>query len=135
MGRRMKYKYDWGYGLPDHLVVRGVASSNYEANMIGCEMNIISKFIWGLGAAMNSVYNAHGFSVKFQSSREHNILRARLLTKIWRYCKKNEITIRGNRKIFDRMKRNNERLFTENYNQLIEIINIRNYEKLQPRTP
>lgn len=82
------YKYDRGYGLEGHLVLRGKNQDQFTANMIGGELNILSKWIWGTGMSANSIYNAHGFSVKFQGPKDLNLTRAKLLARVWRWCRR-----------------------------------------------
>lgn len=83
------YRYNRNIGVPGCVVVEPVDKpSRKEAVRVGSELNHLSRFIWGMGAAANSVYNAHGFFVKFQGPPEKNEKRAKILTKAWRELKK-----------------------------------------------
>lgn len=74
----------------DNGIVRVLAT--YGPDQI--EMNRISRWIWGTGASLDKVFNTGGGAIiKFQSGTDDNLKRAKLLTKIWRYCKKNNIAI------------------------------------------
>ena len=87
------YVYDWHYGPPTGFVLRGRSVDNYTANYISKEMNIIVKHIWGVGYLGNTIFTS-GLAPIFQSNDiKLNILRGRLVTRIWRYCKKKEIKI------------------------------------------
>ncbi len=126
-----KYKYDKGYGLPGHIVVRGVPDGAREGFNVGAELNTISRFVWGLGAAMNEVYNAHGALVKFQSYEKTNIRRAKLLTKIWRYCKENNIPINTNVFRYASGGRVRYHTQTEDFGEIIKLINANVMQRVQ----
>lgn len=58
------------------------------------ELNRITRFLFGEGAAANSVFNCGvGAFIKFQSQPHINKKRAFLTTKVWRYCKQYKIKI------------------------------------------
>ena len=89
------YRYNWNVGLLNHMTIEGIPSG-YMGNMVDKEMNIITRWIWGKGMALDQVVNCVGLSVKFQSTKNNNIERSKLVTKIWRYCKSNAIDITYN---------------------------------------
>lgn len=61
---------------------------------IQVELNRLSRYLFGEGASLNQVFNCGGGAfIKFQYKPEVNRRRVLLLTKIWRYCYKNEIKI------------------------------------------
>jgi hypothetical protein len=82
------YRYNRNVGLPGHIEVHGTPQG-CEGNEITFELVILSKFIWGRGAAANSIFNTGSMIVKFQGPKEDNERRAKLLTKVWRLCKIN----------------------------------------------
>ncbi len=124
------YRYNYNVGLTNHFVLEGIPDGTKEGFKIGAELNILSRFLWGLGAALNSVYNALGACVKFQVDLKTNRKRARLLTKIWRYCKKNNIEI--NSKNFPRRKIKEEKTDRENFEWFKEYtVKQREFENLK----
>ena len=48
------YRYDWNIGLDNHMVVVGIPSG-YDGNMIDMEFNILSRWMWGLGASLSPI--------------------------------------------------------------------------------
>jgi len=61
------------------------------------ELNRLTRFLFGEGAAANQVFNCGvGAFIKFQYKPEVNKSRALLTTKIWRYCKSKNIEISHN---------------------------------------
>ena len=58
------------------------------------ELNRLTRFLFGEGAAANQVFNCGvGAFIKFQYKPEINKTRALLTTRVWRYCKNNGIEI------------------------------------------
>lgn len=125
-----KYIYNRNIGLKGCVTVIASPQGTRESFDLNMEMCLISRFIWGLGAAANEIYNAIAAGVKFQSESSINERRAKLLTKIWRYCKKNNIPI--NCDVFHQQYsgRLRSHKHTENFEELITIIK-NNYEKFK----
>ena len=86
------YYYNWNVGLDNHMTITSVPQG-YEGNMIDKEMNILSRWIYGKGASLNQIVNCVGFMIKLQGEKDENLKRAKLITKLWRYCKNNNIAI------------------------------------------
>lgn len=61
---------------------------------IQVELNRLTRYLFGEGAAANQVFNCgSGAFIKFQTKPEVNKERCLLTTKIWRYCKRNSISV------------------------------------------
>lgn len=121
------YKYNYNC-FPDGAIIIYGTPNNFYGTLIGVEMNIISRYIWGIGASLNSVCNGLGASVKFQSDKNTNRRRARLLTKVWRYCKKNNINI-NDKKIFKQKEKGKTPI--EDFDIIISNLkNEKNYNRL-----
>jgi hypothetical protein len=93
------------------------------------ELNRLTRFLFGEGAAANQVFNCGvGAFIKFQNKPDINKSRVFLTTKVWRYCKKNKIEISHKnfppRKI-DGNAESNFEYFINYINEYLEIHKIR----------
>ncbi len=87
--------YDRTYGLPGHIVLRGQSGDQRAANEITFELARLSKFIWGSGFSLNSIFNSGSGMVKFQSDAATNLLRAKTLAWAWRLAKAYDIEFKN----------------------------------------
>lgn len=72
----------------------GAISIESDVTMNQVELNRLTRFLFGQGAAANSVFNCDVSAfIKFQSRPELNKPRAFLTTKAWRYCHKHNIKV------------------------------------------
>lgn len=124
--REATYRYDRSKGHENALSLVG-SPYGKEGNQIGFELNILSRFIWGRGASVNAVYNCGGPFVLFQhQDKEMNESRAKLTTKVWRFCKKEGMHISGS--IF--LERDNrdggkrELTFSENFEEIVSRLKV-----------
>ena len=84
----------------------GAISIESQDTSTRVKLNMITRFLYGEGAAANQVFNCGtGAFIKFQSKPKINKERAFLTTKIYRYCKENNIDI--NSKTFPKKERQN----------------------------
>lgn len=87
------YTFDWYRGGTHSFVLRGKDSDNRIKNKISAEMKRIAQNIWGWGGVGNQIFTG-SLEPHFNSfDRELNIKRAKLVTSVWRYCKRNNIII------------------------------------------
>ncbi len=85
----MGYKYSY--------YATGAISLTATDTITQVELNRLTRFLFGEGAAANSVFNCGaGAFIKFQSRPELNKQRALLTTKIYRWLKRNNIPISHN---------------------------------------
>ncbi len=88
-----QYRYDRSFGQSGTIVLRGVPEGK-EGNEVTIEMVAISKFIWGRGMSVNSIFNTGSAFLKFQhADAKENDRRAKLTAKVWRACKINEFDV------------------------------------------
>lgn len=86
------YYYDFNVGLDNHMTIRGIPDGEI-GNRVDLEINIIVRWIYGVGASLDQIVSAVGLQVKLQYKKDENIKRAKLITKFWRYCRAKNIPI------------------------------------------
>ena len=67
----LNYRYNWNVGMDNHMFIQGIPEG-YSGNMIEMEMNILSRWIWGIGMSLNKIVNAVGFLIKSQDEKDYS---------------------------------------------------------------
>jgi hypothetical protein len=90
------YRYSTAYSgcICDGLTIQPIGLDDpREQNRFHIEINLISKLLFGLGAAGNTVYNAHGIVVFQHPDMAVNRKRAKQVTAKWRQLKRQDVDI------------------------------------------
>ena len=94
LSRQYRYSTAWSGVLGDGLTIQPVNMDDpQDQNRFHTEINLISRLLFGRGAAANTVYNAHGPIVFQHPDMNVNRQRAKQVRKEWRRLKRSGVNI------------------------------------------
>jgi hypothetical protein len=94
LSRKYRYSSVWAGPLGEGITVQPVGMDDpYEQNRFHTEINLISRLLFGPGAAANTVYNAHGPVIFQHPDMNINRQRAKQVTAEWRRLKREGVNI------------------------------------------
>src|SRR5947209_16292563 len=84
LSRQYRYSTAWAGVFGEGITIQPVGIEDpREQNRFHTEINLLSRLLFGLGAAANTVYNAHGPVVFQHPDMNVNRQRAKQVTKEW----------------------------------------------------
>jgi hypothetical protein len=89
LNRQYRYSTAWAGPLGEGITIQPVGMDDpREQNRFHTEINLISRLLFGPGAAANTVYNAHGPVIFQHPEMNINRQRAKQVTQEWRRLKR-----------------------------------------------
>ncbi len=94
LSRQYRYSTAWAGPLGEGITIQPVGMDDpREQNRFHTEINLISRLLFGPGAAANTVYNAHGPIIFQHPDMNVNRQRAKQVTGEWRRLKREGVDI------------------------------------------
>jgi hypothetical protein len=88
LSKQYRYSTSWAGVSGNGLSIQPIGMTPEQQNRFHTEVNLISHRLFGLGAAANTVYNAHGFVIFQHLDMDINRQRARKVMSEWRRSKR-----------------------------------------------
>ena len=94
LSKQYRYSTAWAGPLGEGITIQPVGMDDpREQNRFHTEINLISRLLFGIGAAANTVYNAHGPIIFQHPDMNVNRQRAKRVTEEWRRLKREGVDI------------------------------------------